>query len=78
MYLAGEKLGEPNVVTFPFAGKRKPSLAVMSPLRMAVGATHMEADFHGIGLVLTCLGIQCSKPLGVRPYIRIGEGRASC
>ena len=78
MYLAGEKLGEPNVVTCPFAGKRMPSLAVVASLSMAVGATHVEAGFHGIGLVLTCLGIRCSKPLGARPYIRIGEGRASC
>lgn len=76
--LAGEKLGEPNVVICPFAGKRKPSLAVLSPLSMAVGATHMEADFHSIGLVLTCLGIWGSKPLGARSYIRIGEVRASC
>lgn len=75
-YLAGEKLGESNVVTCPFAGKRKPSLAVMSPLSMSVGATHMETDFYRIGLVLTCLGIQCSRPLGARPYIRyIGGGK---
>lgn len=79
MYLAGEKLGKLNVVTCPFAGKGTPSLAVMSLLSMAVRATHMEADFHSTGLVLTCLGIQCSKPLGARPYIRyIGEGRNGC